>query len=140
MYGNGASVYPATYPSSCWLHAMNQEHSHGSMPPSALDIMHTLHMNMSILTLASPHAAAVRRIVNSCIPMTSPSLQFMPASGNVDGSFIRHLASAPLRMGISAYRSICQSACSAEMHGHCLVAENAEKCVRHGRRISHAMQ
>ena len=73
--------------------------------------------------------------------MTSPSLHFMPASGNVGGSLImRHLASAPLRMGISAYRSICQSACSAEMHGHCLVAENAEKCVRHGRRISHAMQ
>ena len=43
MDGSGASVHPATYRGSSWLHAMNLEHSHGSMPPRAPDTMHTLH-------------------------------------------------------------------------------------------------
>ena len=33
---------------------MNQEHSHGSMPPSALDTMHTLQRNVSSLTPRKP--------------------------------------------------------------------------------------
>ena len=73
--------------------------SHGSTPPSTLDTMHTLQMNMSSLTPSKPVCGSRQADFNSCIPMPSPSLEFMPASGNVDGGFMWRLASAPSRMG-----------------------------------------
>ena len=39
--GNKASVHQVTYRSNGWLDAMNQAHSHNSMPPSSTDTMHT---------------------------------------------------------------------------------------------------
>ena len=54
MDGSGASGHPATYPSRCWLQATSQENSDGSTPPSTLDTMHTLQMNMSSLTPSKP--------------------------------------------------------------------------------------